>query len=119
MGVIGKKIGKTVMKSLKVVGVRSDDITGMIEEFEIDSLIADEILKLQEKNNVEEIVITGKVNENGNLIFQAINKNDLTQSFDIDFFGIKKDSFSISNIVIELIKLAFEGDKKEKKKKKK
>lgn len=117
MANIGKGVGKALLKSLKVFGLRPDDITDLLTEFELDSFIVNEIKEIVKKDHANNIKIIGEVNEKGKIVFSAID--DLGKTHSINFFGVQKNNFSITNLVTELVNLAFNSIEKENKKSKK
>ena len=123
MSKIGDKIGKTIIKNIKRFGLRPDDITDMITEFGIDQIIA-EVLETSKKGKNENPVLIGYY-DNDEFKFRVVGlsvdhnmDNEEIQkvagTYPIQFFGTEKKTFTITELINELITIAFNSDKKEK-----
>jgi len=123
MSKIGEKIGKTIFKNIKRFGLRTDDITDMITEFGIDKIIA-ETLEKSKKGKNENTVLIGYY-DNDEFKFRIvglypdrnIDNEDIQRvagSYPIQFFGTEKQTFTLTELINQLITLAFDSDKKDK-----
>ena len=102
-----EKIGKALMKTLKTFGVRADDITGFLDDMELDKQIVSALESVKEEGT--EVALLGYKKSNGEFAFKAVSLssveiNDrefvviLPKSHELEFFGK-----SIKNISNELL----------------
>jgi len=121
---IGKSIGKAVVKQIKRFGIRPDDITDMLTEFDIDGMITGELQKLKSEN-ADNIVLIGsydgkkfKFKAHDILITETENGKiaEIGSSHSFTLFGnTETEYFTISSLIKDLLELFFNSFDKKKK----
>ena len=116
MSKIGKSIAKTVFKQIKKFGIRPDDITDMLEEADIDGIIAEKLNELKE-SETDTIVLAGYY-EDSKFKFSAVSvvkektekgtEMRITKRHKFSFFRNEKtDHFTITELISSLLNMMF------------
>lgn len=113
-------LGKTILKTIKRLGVKSKDITELLDGLGLDSIINEFLKESAKKNNEKELIFLGYQKEDLFIMqpfaIKTIEINGLkyqviANSYSIHLFGQEYKEIQLKDLINNLIEIAFKEGK--------
>jgi len=113
-------LGKTIIKTIKRLGVKAKDITELLDGLGLDSIINQFLKDSAKKNNEKELIFLGYQKDDSFIMKPfAINTIEVDgikyqvvgKSYPIELFGQQYNEIKLKDLINNLIEIAFQEGK--------